>query len=93
MIIAETGTVDSACGIGWIGYFVNGHQSDDYPLIEIEPSGGAKFTVVGFINTNQCKEAYRILAERFKILYQSPVRVNENTGNRFFFVVYDTKED
>jgi len=55
------------------------------------PAGGAGWTCAAFVPTAACKEAYAILASRFKIVLQTPPRRNNNSGRSFVFVVYDTK--
>lgn len=52
---------------------------------------GAGFSVAGFLNTRICRQVYLELSKKFKAVYQSPVRINRNTGNDFFFVIYDTQ--
>jgi len=52
---------------------------------------GAGWLTAGFIPNAACKEAYAILAKRYKIVFQSPRRRNNNSDNQFIFVVYDTK--
>lgn len=37
------------------------------------------------------KKAYEQLKGKWKIVYQSPVRINTRTDRRFFFVNYDRK--
>jgi len=54
--------------------------------------GGAGWAIAGFVNTPICKKAYGQLAEKHKIIYQSPVRYNDNSGRQFFFCVYDTRK-
>lgn len=55
-------------------------------------SGGCGFLSVGFIDTPLCAKMYKDLKEKFPILYQSPIRFNNNSGNNFFFAVFDTGE-
>lgn len=53
--------------------------------------GGAGWLCAGFIRYGATKQAYEILAKRYKIVLQTPVRRNSNSGNDFIFVVYDTQ--
>lgn len=57
-----------------------------------ERSGGCGFLSVAFIDTPECKEMFRLLKGYFPILYQSPIRFNVNSGNNFFFCIFDTGE-
>lgn len=54
-------------------------------------SFGTGFGVACFINTTGCRLMYEDIAARYPIVYQSPVRLNENSGNPFFFVIFDTR--
>jgi len=53
--------------------------------------GGANLACAAFIPSETCRLAYEELAKKFNIVYQSSVRTNRNSGNKFFFVVYDGK--
>lgn len=95
--VGDSDSVNSACGVGVFGSFHYYSQSNSWynysPSIqEVGNEGGAGWAVVGFVNTPLCKEAYRQLKQRFgRPVYQSPVRINNNSGNEFFFCVFDTK--
>lgn len=63
---------------------------------------GAGWLIVGYVSDATamenhgdsaacCKEAYEEMKVKYKMMDQYPVRANENTGNKFFFVIYDTK--
>lgn len=91
-IVASSAVPYGTCGLGlFYNFFKTDDLSWDTPLKRKANQGGAGYAVAGFIDTPECKEAYEILAKRFKIVYQSEVRENSNSGNDFFFVVYDTK--
>lgn len=57
-----------------------------------EMSGGCGFMSAAFIDTPECKEMYKLLKDKFPILYTSEIRFNTNSGNNFFFCIYDTGE-
>jgi hypothetical protein len=54
-------------------------------------TGGCGWQVAGFISTKACQKAYEILKNKNLIVFQSPVRRNNNSGRNFFFVAYDTR--
>lgn len=86
-------TLNGTCGVGLFSGFYNHHD----PLTRLLPEnvlgyGGAGWQVAGFIPNKECHEVYDKFKERFQIVMQSPTRHNRNSGNRFFFVVYDTKK-
>lgn len=55
---------------------------------------GAGFALASFTDLFSFEEiyqeAYEELKKKYKIVYQSPVRVNRRTGRKFFFCIYDT---
>lgn len=56
-------------------------------------SGGTGFFIACFIGTEECKAAYEALVEEYKLVFKSPVRVNTNTENEFFFCIFDQETD
>jgi hypothetical protein len=90
--------ITGACGVGILTDFSLLDDDEDVSYYRDElidgftPHGGAGFELAGFIDTDACRETYKKLAERFKIVYQSPVRLNKNSYNQFFFVIYDTTQ-
>lgn len=81
-------TVDWTCGLGVWGNF---HTWAD-PMHTLG-MGGIGYSVAGFINSVGCKEAYHWIAENKVIVFQSPVKLNTNSGNQFFFIVFKDKEN
>jgi hypothetical protein len=57
---------------------------------------GAGWAIASFTDSVSLEDtyykAYLELKKKFKIIYQSPVRKNRRTGNKFFFCVYDTTQ-
>lgn len=87
------GSVPGTCGVGVVfGFNSNDNDINRYgrPISGI-PARNAGFELAGFIDTPKCKAVYKELSEKWKTVYQSPVRRNRNTGNKFFFVIYDTE--
>lgn len=82
----EYSPLPGGCGVNNYAFFDKYYADSD---IHTVPSGAASLAVASFIDTVVCRKAYTILASRFKIAYQSSVRKNKNSGNDFFFVVYD----
>lgn len=50
---------------------------------------GAGWGIACFIDEDACREAYNDIASKYNIIFQSPVRTNRNTGNPFFFIIFD----
>ncbi len=92
----ERDEFNGLCGLAALRNFcVKLPPYSDYRAFEparLIEGGAAGFAVAAFIENNVCRRMYKALKKRFKIVYQSPVRVNRNTNNKFFFVIYDTQE-
>ena len=78
-----------ACGLTLFYDFTYERTWNNHSIKEI-PGGAAGHAIAAFINTAACRRAYKEFAERFPIVFQSEVRQNTNSGNQFFFCVYDT---
>ena len=87
-IKAELATVPGACGVGvYEGFGI--HYGVDIATAPHE--GGAGYVMAGFIYKDKlCDEAFEILNKRFKLVFKSRVRKNKNSGNKFYFAVFDT---
>lgn len=90
MFVRFNNTVGTACGVGVVGNFLTTNSyAIDTPIKSVIPKGGCGWVLASF--TPQFKEAYEELCERWGApVYQSPVRKNKNSGNKFFFAIWDT---
>ncbi len=79
-------TLVGTCGVGVLYNFAVGGWGT--PLGEATDSGCGWY-VAGFVDTDTCKQAYEELCEKYTLVYQSPVRLNINSGNDFFFCIFD----
>lgn len=99
--------VDGQCGIGSVKLFRD-VESDKVPLYVEHHSyspvddsrytkfyhrGGTGLFGTGFVDTNTCKKVYEALNKRFKMVLITPVRKNLNSGNMFFYAMWDDKEN
>lgn len=73
-----------ACGI-WNWIYFDGWSNP-------KGSPGAGLHIANFINSYACREAYKDMSKKYKLLYQSPVRQNNNSGNHGFFCVFGDKD-
>lgn len=86
----ETDTVVGACGMGVIYEFDSSYGHD---LDEITPLGGAGYVMAGFIEGNEiCDKAFKIMTERWDLVWRSEVRENRNSGNKFYTAVFDCSD-
>lgn len=82
------GGVTYGCGLKYVGGFYSGYvQFTNKAICDY----GTGFFVASFINNKTCKKAYEYFCKNTKLVYQSPVRLNKNSGNRFFFCIFDAK--
>lgn len=58
-------------------------------LEKLKHKGGAGFVGTGFINTSVSKASYEILCKNKRLIFQTPVRMNKNSGNMFFYAMFD----
>lgn len=93
-IYGDCSLLQGGCGVKNIHNFRKEKSWFHETVLQQKPLlGGANLAVACFINTPECKTAYKILRKKFKIIFQSSVRLNENSDNLFFMVVYDKKDN
>lgn len=99
-IMAECTEMPYGCGVHCVGAFTATEPAwwratslDRVRLsnMDLDEPMGTGYAIAAFINDEVCQEAYQVIKDTFPIVFQSEVRVNENTGNKFFFIVYDTR--
>ena len=81
-------------------YIINNYSLGPFRTLEdgIKPKNNAGWLFCTFaLNKNPISEAdqklaYEWFSDHLKLVYQSPVRVNRNTGNNFFFAVFDLRK-
>lgn len=88
-------TVTGACGMGVVFDFRNTPKGR-YEEAESLKKGdqrcsGCDMFSSGFIDNAVCKEAYETLTKHFRLVFQTSIRVNRNSDNRFFFCVFDRR--
>jgi hypothetical protein len=93
-VFAESCTLPGGCGVGVYAYFQDSPDSWEEKMdISLAPhSGGAGYLITHFVVGDKlCDEAYKILKDRFPIVFESDKRKNKNSDNKVYFCVYDTK--
>jgi hypothetical protein len=88
--------VPHTCGVGVVGHFRNSEELSYWDGAEdlktLVPTGGCGWVIASFTEKRpEFKEAYEILCKRWKLIYQSPVRVNNRTHRKFFFCIFDSR--
>lgn len=87
MINGFIGSVLGTCGLGVLYGFKS--TTTAIPFF----SSGTGFCVAGFTAHNRCEKTYNEIKKKYKIVYQSPVRINRNSGNKFFFIIFDMRTE
>lgn len=82
-------TLPGTCGVGLFHAFQDGYGS--YTAKDAVNNAGIGYAIAGFRNTRICELVYKEIAENYQIVFQSPVKVNQNSYNLFFFIVYTKK--
>lgn len=92
-IYVEHDVVAGACGIGVVSEFDyddDGRWSNDNLLKGTK--GGTGYLCAGFIKDDLiCDEVFTQLSKKYKVVFVSECRKNVNSGNMFYFAVFDCK--
>lgn len=80
--------LDGTCGVAVLWDYGNKWGSPIGDAV----SAGCGWYIAGFIDNNECREAYDEMCGKYKLIYQSPVRLNRNSGKDFFFCIFDAGE-
>ena len=92
-IYKDTTTLDWGCGVTVVGNFKRSSYYCTSLVSNVDSyNSGTGFFISSFIDSPVCKEAYNQIKENFEITYQSPVTLNQNSDNKFFFIVYRKKK-
>lgn len=89
MIYAEFDTISGACGVGVVHEFDESNEDWMEPITK-GTRGGAGWLSAGFVvGSTLCDEAFALLSAKYKLVYQTPPRINKNSGNVFYFAIFD----
>lgn len=93
MLNGFTTNLPGTCGVAVNYGFQNGAGSreNSIGMQRYWRERGTGFVIAGFINNSNCRKQYEKLADKYPIVYQSPVRRNRNSGNDFFFIIFDAR--
>lgn len=87
----------SGCGIGYIHSYITsfgdprnwGSRPDNFKApVRV---GGTGYHSAAYVSTPICKMVYNEMKSKYKIVFQTEKRRNENSGRQFIFTVYDRK--
>ncbi len=91
VIYSHNRNLDFGCGVQEVGQFKTYGYSHDEKLEPASLHSGTGYFISSFINEEVCRRAYELINKQFKIVWQSEVKINSNTNNEFFFIVYRKK--
>jgi len=97
MISVVHDTVEGACGVGVISCFEETNGKMTY-WVETPKSatacnkGGAGWICAGFVENDELSErVFQQMFNKYKLVFKTPTRLNKNSGNPFYFAVFDTE--
>ncbi len=100
---ADIESVVGACGVSVIYNFGDNDWGTNLDILHNDPGedeefdpddcvgGGAGWCCAGFNYTEKSNKMWDYLNKRFKLVYRTPDRINVNSGNNFFFAIFDTR--
>jgi hypothetical protein len=88
----EYDNVPGACGVQVVYGFEENDEGWSSDKLEEVEGGGAGWLCSGFNYNESSNEAFKYLSEKYKLVYRTPDRLNSNSGNMFFFAVFDTTQ-
>lgn len=87
----DNNSLHNCCGVQEIGDFELSRSNNwDYDKIScLDPSeSGTGLFISTFINNKTQKAAYEAMCQRLTLIYQSPVKINTNSGRGVFLCVF-----
>lgn len=88
---AASEVIPGACGVANLFNYASYYESE---ISWLKPQGGAGWVFASFVVGNKTSEmAYAEMYARWPVVYKSPVRLNKNSGNEFYFVIFDCIND
>ena len=88
---AASETIPGACGVANLFQYRSYFEDE---ISTIMPQGGAGWVFASFVvGCKDSDEAYADMYARWPVVYKSPVRKNKNSGNEFYFVIFDCIND
>lgn len=81
-------TLAGACGVTVLSDFDRYYSEES--ISNIVPEAGIGIVCAGFIHKDPvCDAAFKEMSARGKLLLKTRVRKNRNSGNKFYFAVFD----
>lgn len=86
-------TLENGCGLGYI-YSFSDYKDQWSRNVKPEEvtSGGTGLFIGCFVNTKNCKQVYEETCAAHRLVFQAPVRRNNNSGRGFFTAMFDRSQ-
>ena len=97
-VAAACAQLDHCCGVAEIGGF---HLSNSAQMHGgyygkltnvIDRNNTYVYKIATFIDSPQCKQAYKIMCDKLKLVSQTEPKRNPNSGNKVFVAVFTNKD-
>lgn len=86
-------TLPGSCGVEILYDFKTPQYSTSNELKSHITQGGAGFICAGFIENHEYSdEMFQQMSDKYDVLFVSPVRLNRNSENQFYFAVFSVKD-
>lgn len=86
-------TLENGCGLGYIS---NYRDYTDQWTITVKPkavtAGGTGLFIGCFVNSINCKKVYEEACANHRLVFQTPMRRNNNSGRGFFTAMFDRSQ-
>lgn len=91
-MLADFEVPSGTCGVGYVFNFEE-YDTTGWSIDILKGTqGGCGWLMAGFVTRNKkCREAFKLLSSKYKLVYRSPTRKNVNSGNFFYFCIFDTR--
>ena len=97
ILYGEVDKIPGSCGtfnLFRIGYYKQSYDHNRRTVGNIpNKQYSANVAFVNFIDTPECHTAYKILTEKYKIIFQDVPRMNGNSGERGFITLFDVSNE
>lgn len=81
-------TLPGTCGVSLFYAFNDDWAAENIP--NIIPGGGTGIVCAGFRHKNEVDDmVFEEMCKHGKLLFKTRVRMNRNSGNKFYFAVFD----
>jgi hypothetical protein len=89
-MLVDCDTLVGGCGVNNV--YAYDDAWDNETELEYVDGGGAGWLIASFNYNSASNEVWAYLSNKYKVVFRTPDRMNSNSGNMFFFAVFDTTQ-